>query len=159
MLDRPGQDVVVNLLGLPLADRPAFFVTLFARLLELRARTGRPHWFVLDEAHHLLPRSLDDATLPLPKEPHGLLLLTVHADNISRRLAQAVGTVVVIGSTPRDTLDDFAESAGVDAPAVAASALAPGKAIVWMRDRPDAPPIELTTRPPQSEHQRHIRKY
>jgi hypothetical protein len=58
----------INLLGVPLADRPSFFQTLLSRLQELRARTGRPHWIVVDEAHHLLPAELDTASLTIPNE-------------------------------------------------------------------------------------------
>ena len=57
LLERPDRNAVVNLLGPSPEDRPAFFDELLPRLLELRARTGRPHWIVVDEAHHLLPAS------------------------------------------------------------------------------------------------------
>jgi len=40
-------------LGIELEHRPAFFQTLLPQFQELRARTGRPHWVVVDEAHHL----------------------------------------------------------------------------------------------------------
>src|SRR5262249_11153616 len=52
VLVKPEQNVVVNLIGVPLADRPPFFLELLPRLQEMRARTGRPHWLVVDEAHH-----------------------------------------------------------------------------------------------------------
>ena len=55
VLDRPAENVVVSLLDLRLEDRPAFSQLLLPRLLEMRAATARPHWIVLDEAHHLLP--------------------------------------------------------------------------------------------------------
>src|SRR5262249_12006236 len=57
LLASPKQNAVVNLIGMPVADRPPFFLGLLPRLLELRARTGRPHWLIVDEAHHLLPAS------------------------------------------------------------------------------------------------------
>ena len=57
LLDQPDQQVVVNLLGIQLADRPGFFSSLLTRLLDLRTKKGRPHWIVADEAHHLLPAS------------------------------------------------------------------------------------------------------
>ena len=47
-----------NLLGIPLADRPAYFAELLPHLRAMRVRTGRPHWLLIDEAHHLLPRGL-----------------------------------------------------------------------------------------------------
>ena len=42
VLASPGHSVVVNLLGLPLDQRPLFTTALLPRLLELRARLGRP---------------------------------------------------------------------------------------------------------------------
>ena len=74
-------NVIVNLLGLPLADRPAFFEKLLPRL-ELR-RTGRPHWLVIDEAHHLLPEPTGGEQTPSPPTG-GLLLITVHPDQVAR---------------------------------------------------------------------------
>jgi hypothetical protein len=50
-------NVAINLLGIPLSERPDFFAQLFPRLQALRARTGGPGWIVIDEAHHLLPES------------------------------------------------------------------------------------------------------
>ena len=44
LLEKPQQSVVINLLGIALEDRPAFFNRLLPRLQELRARTGHPHW-------------------------------------------------------------------------------------------------------------------
>lgn len=38
-----------------LEDRPGFGEALLPLLSESRARPGRPHWIVTDEAHHLLP--------------------------------------------------------------------------------------------------------
>ncbi|MGH9839681.1 MAG: HAD hydrolase family protein, partial [Blastocatellia bacterium] len=63
LLAKPEQNAVVNLLGVALEHRPAFFAKLFPRLQELRTRTGRPHWIVIDEAHHLLPSSWEAAPL------------------------------------------------------------------------------------------------
>src|SRR5581483_10858503 len=66
LLKNPEQNAVVNLVGLPLADRPPFFLALLPRLLEMRARTARPHWLIVDEAHHLPPASWEPGTLALP---------------------------------------------------------------------------------------------
>ena len=54
-MEQPSANVVVSLVGLPLNDRPGFFATLLPRLQELRVQTGRPHWLLVDETHHLLP--------------------------------------------------------------------------------------------------------
>src|SRR5438309_4336919 len=60
-LSLPHEEVVVDLLGVRHADRPRFFSALLPRIQELRATTGRPHWLVVDEAHHFLP-PLDQPT-------------------------------------------------------------------------------------------------
>ena len=54
-LVNPANQVVVNLVGLALTDRPSFFLGLLPRLHEMAAKTGRPHWILVDETHHLLP--------------------------------------------------------------------------------------------------------
>jgi hypothetical protein len=158
VLARPDVSGVINLLGLSLADRPAFFTSLLARVLELRAHTGRPHWLVIDEAHHLLPQTLDASAVALPQPPHGWLLLTVHPETIAPSVLATVGTVIVIGATPRETLEAFAAAAGRALPAVDPSPLAPGEGILW-RCATDELPAKITLRPPQLERQRHARKY
>ncbi|MHB0982805.1 MAG: HAD family hydrolase, partial [Thiobacillus sp.] len=55
ILDDPKINLSVNLLGIPLDDRPDFFARLLPNLQAMRARSGRPHWLVVDEAHHMLP--------------------------------------------------------------------------------------------------------
>ncbi len=54
ILERAQSHAIVTLLGVPLQDRPRAFVSVMARLQELRAHKGRPHWLVVDEAHHVL---------------------------------------------------------------------------------------------------------
>src|SRR5262249_39773087 len=77
LLEKPQQSVVINLLGTALEDRPAFFHSLLPRLQELRARTGHPHWIVVDETHHLLSAALDPAVLLLPQHMYGMMIHTV----------------------------------------------------------------------------------
>jgi hydroxymethylpyrimidine pyrophosphatase-like HAD family hydrolase len=77
VLHNPESSLIVNLLGLPLAGRPLFFAALLPKLQELRAKTGRPHWIILDEAHHLLPRERGQAIGVIPQQLTGLILITV----------------------------------------------------------------------------------
>ncbi|RPI28433.1 MAG: HAD-IIB family hydrolase, partial [Acidobacteria bacterium] len=55
VLEHPEENVSVNMIGLALEHRVGFFASLLPHLEEMRSKTGRPHWLVLDEAHHLLP--------------------------------------------------------------------------------------------------------
>ena len=78
-LEPPDRSVAANLTGLALAERPAFFVSLATRLLDLRTRTGRPHWLIVDEAHHVLGASREPGlAAPMPDE--GVILITVEPD-------------------------------------------------------------------------------
>ena len=55
LLRSPEESGTVDLSGLSLQQRAVFFAELWAQLGRARARTGLPHWLVLDEAHELLP--------------------------------------------------------------------------------------------------------
>ena len=57
LLEKPHQNAVINLLGIAMESRPAAFEGFLTALMKLRARSGRPHWIVIDETHHLLPVS------------------------------------------------------------------------------------------------------
>ncbi|TKB29763.1 MAG: phosphoglycolate phosphatase, partial [Mesorhizobium sp.] len=54
LLSKPSNNVAVNMLGIKTGERPNAFAKLLPELAALRARTGRPHWLIIDEAHHLL---------------------------------------------------------------------------------------------------------
>ena len=88
VLAKPDASCIVNLVGLPIADRPGFFASLAPRLQELRARLGRPHWLVIDEAHHLLPAEWEPGPLALPEKLSGVL-----ADQRASRPHRAEGAV------------------------------------------------------------------
>lgn len=160
VLEKPAQSVVANLVGTPLADRPGLFLELFAKLLDHRARTGRPHWIVLDETHHLVPETRETSALLMPREARGLLFVTVHPERIAHDLLKTVGTVIVIGASPRETLAAFAEALGESPPEVAPDPLPPGRGIAWLRhDAPERGLVPFEAAPSKSEHHRHIRKY
>ena len=62
LLSKPSNNVAVNMLGLKTDERPDYFAKLLPELAEMRDRTGRPHWLVIDEAHHLMPAARDGAS-------------------------------------------------------------------------------------------------
>jgi hydroxymethylpyrimidine pyrophosphatase-like HAD family hydrolase len=157
LLSAPSRNAAVNLLGVPLGDRAAFFESLLAHLQEMRARLGRPHWLVIDEAHHVLPAGRP-GTLSLPRAFSGVLLVTVHPEHVAPSLLEEVGAVLVIGSSPRETLAAFAATAGCAAPQVPPDPLPPGEALMWLRGAPGAP-IRFRARAPHAERRRHVRKY
>jgi hydroxymethylpyrimidine pyrophosphatase-like HAD family hydrolase len=158
VLERPHQSCVVNLLALKLDDRPAFFDDLFAALLELRSRTGRPHWIVIDETHHLLPSSWTPTPRTPAERPYGLVLITVHPDHVARLVLSEVDLIVAVGATPTRTLGTFAATLGEPAPQSVAEELKAGEAVAWWR-RPPRDPFVFRSIPPRAERKRHLRKY
>jgi HAD superfamily hydrolase (TIGR01484 family) len=158
VLSRPESSVVVNLLGLPLDERPGFFVELLARVAELQRSVGHPHWWVIDEAHHML--SANDRLLPEPvlKLPPSLLLITVHPERLAPEVLKQIDTVIVVGETPREMLAAFAERVGATPPRLADGPLPPGEALFWRCDQ-SAPPRRFRPLPPKLERHRHRRKY
>jgi hydroxymethylpyrimidine pyrophosphatase-like HAD family hydrolase len=158
VLTPPGQNAAVNLLGVPLADRPAYFETLLLHLQELRTRTGRPHWIIIDEAHHLLPDSRPGAQA-LPRDQlTGVLLITVHPEHVSRAVLEDVSTVIAIGAGPAETLGAFASKIEGQPPEVAADPLPTGEALAWFR-LTDRAPLRYHVCTPHFERRRHVRKY
>lgn len=157
LLDVPTQSCVLNLLGIPLPDRPSFVDTLLPRLQELRARTGRPHWIVADEAHHLFPPEWQPSTLTLPEELASLLLVTVHPERVSRALLGQVTLAFGVGSGAAETLARFAAAIGELAPAPD-EPLADGQSLAWLRSTVSELAVFVPT-PPRGERRRHVRKY
>jgi hydroxymethylpyrimidine pyrophosphatase-like HAD family hydrolase len=150
----------INLLGVPLADRPSFFQTLLSRLQELRAQTGRPHWIVVDEAHHLLPAELDTASLTIPNELATFVLITVHPDHVSKAILTSINGLIAIGPDPKNVIEQFNAGSGqslstADFPPESQQ---PGKVLAWLF--PKMPkPTAVTLEPTRLELRRHRRKY
>ncbi|MBI1917666.1 MAG: HAD-IIB family hydrolase [Planctomycetes bacterium] len=158
LMKTPTTNAVVSLVGLPIGDRPSFLLTLLPRLQEMRARTGRPHWLVLDEAHHLLPSSWEPGALALPPALEGVVMITVHPGMIARPALASVNTLAVIGSAPSAMFDEFSQAVGGLAPPVQAGPLEPGQALLWRRGSGEAP-LRMRVAPCKAERRRHTRKY
>jgi HAD superfamily hydrolase (TIGR01484 family) len=155
---RTRQNVVVSLLGTRLADRPRHFAGLFARVQEMRARTGRPHWILVDEAHHLLPSAWQPPSGMPDPQGGGVMLVTVHPGQVSPRALSAVDIALAIGAQPDETLALLADATGSPRPDASGVRLRPGDVLVWWRGS-DRAPYVVRTIPPQAEHKRHVRKY
>src|SRR5437773_11270789 len=77
-------------------------------IMDQRFRTARPHWLIIDEAHHLLPRSWSSVDSTLPRSPGATILNTVHPDSISEAALTRVDVVMATGESPRESLRVFA---------------------------------------------------
>jgi hydroxymethylpyrimidine pyrophosphatase-like HAD family hydrolase len=156
-LEAPKQNLVVNLLGIPVPDRPVFFASLFAQILDLRARTARPHWLIIDEAHHMLS-SLVPTANTMPQAISGMIYITVHPEHIAKVAFEPVEIAVAVGNDPEKTLGGFAQALEVPGPPVPNRKLQADEGIVWCRTT-DEPPFVAKLCIAKSERRRHLRKY
>lgn len=158
ILEDPTVNLSINLLGMPLEDRSAFLAQLLPNLHALRARTGRPHWLILDEAHHMLPNGWGPAASALPRQLGETLLVTVHPERITPAMLDAIDVAIAIGQAPDRTLDAFARAARrpLDWPATLAHQ--PGQVVVWFA-RAGQAPFPMRPQPGRAERIRHHRKY
>jgi hypothetical protein len=157
-LEKPDTNAIVNLVGLPLKDRPRFFHDLLPRLQSLRANTGRPHWVVVDETHHLMPREWDPAPLVLSQELQGMIYVTVHPDSIAAPVLKTVDVAVALGEAPQETLQAIARAVNGSAASIPSVTLRPGEALLWDR-RSNGAAVHFKIAPSRTERRRHRRKY
>jgi len=151
------RNAVVNMLGVAVDHRPEFFMKLLPALAELRTRTGRPHWLVVDEAHHLLPATWEPIA-ELALRPHGTLYVTVHPGAVAEPVLETINSLLVIGEHPDKTVKEFCKVARLKKPPhIASDKLQTGHALFWETKTNLSAVIE--TEVSTTERARHSRKY
>jgi hydroxymethylpyrimidine pyrophosphatase-like HAD family hydrolase len=158
ILEDPKVNLSINLLGVPLGDRPDFFAQLIPNLQAMRARTGRPHWLVLDEAHHMLPDTWGHTGSALPQQLGETLLVTVHPEHVAPEILAPIDIVVAIGSSPEETLARFGRATGRTVPWPEGLSHDPEHVITWFASD-GRPPFPMRPMPGRAERVRHHRKY
>jgi HAD superfamily hydrolase (TIGR01484 family) len=152
ILRKPASQVIVNLMGIAVPDRPKFLPTLLPRLQEMRLAVGRPHWIIVDEAHHMLPPEWAPPSAGLAGELNNLLLITVHPAAL-----KAVDAVFAVGPAPTKVMEAFAAANGTaNAPAYSGD-LGPGQVLAWFPKTGDSHVLHF--RFARAERKRHKRNY
>lgn len=158
VLNNPAQNAVISLVGVPLNDRPKVFLEALAELQSLRARTGRPHWILVDEAHHVLPAAWETSNFVLPHGMSQVGFVTLEPDLVAQPILKLVDVVIAAGGAPQETLANFAAAVGDRPPKLPRDSLEKGELAVWAR-RSDRGPVLVQLVPGRLERRRHIRKY
>jgi len=157
VLSKPEQNLIVNLMGVKVDDRPLFLAQLLPSLLEMRVRTGRPHWIVIDEVHHMFPSSWD-AAVTLPQSVNGILMVTVHPEHVATSALSLIDTLIAVKS-PMQTFTDFCNTIGHQLPSAPLPLeLASGSAVAWFI-KTEEQPFQFEVILPLQERQRHMRNY
>jgi HAD superfamily hydrolase (TIGR01484 family) len=154
----PVANVVVNLLGIPLSDRPEFFAQLLPHLRSMRARTARPHWLVIDEVHHLLPAARTLPSSMLPQRLGETIFVTVRPRDVAEPILRFVDIAVAVGPSPEATIADLAAAIGTPSPPTPPLIGRRDEVITWFRTTA-AGPFRMKVIPARADRLRHLRKY
>jgi HAD superfamily hydrolase (TIGR01484 family) len=133
----PDQSGVINLSGLQLEERRSFFSDLLPHLTQLRERTGRPHWLVIDSEQapaqgHQTPSVLQITARPSLLEPSALA---------------EVNLLLATGNSPRETIREFCQMAATPAPGMDPVSLRAGEVLAWRPHVRNAAPFRLRIKP------------
>ncbi|MCU1260925.1 MAG: phosphoglycolate phosphatase [Bryobacterales bacterium] len=158
VLSEPEAQVIVNLVGVTATDQPECFASMITEIQQLRIRTGRPHWLVIDEAHHVLPSDWAPSSAELAGQLSNVMLVTVHPGHVSPIALSRINTVIVVGRETGTLLQEFAEAAGLTVPEVPGHDLESGEALIWFCDE-NRLIARVKLEPSHGEHSRHRRKY
>lgn len=154
LLQNATRNVVVNTLGIEIKERPSFFSTLAPKLVGLKASVGRPHWLIIDEAHHLIPAEQKNATISLPKD--GTILITVHPTAIAIEALKERNIIIILGPQAPLILQQVSQIMGETLPALPMQT-SDDEILIW--NRPDGKMRSIRPDKPKQQHKRHTRKY
>jgi hydroxymethylpyrimidine pyrophosphatase-like HAD family hydrolase len=152
LLRNPAQNAIVNLLGVPMDQRPAALGALLKDLQEMRARTGHPHWLFIDEAHHVLPRDHASAAQMLPQHLNNTVFVTHQPSLMLREALQYVDYVFAVGDDPAASLGDFVKTVGIKGGGRVE--VEPGEGLMWRKGRK---PHRIVLGSTRFQHRRHRR--
>ncbi|MBV9906269.1 MAG: HAD-IIB family hydrolase [Hyphomicrobiales bacterium] len=158
LLERPDDSFVINMLAVPTEDRPALLSDFIAAIANLRAKIGRPHWVLMDEAHHLLPAERDvSATASLESLPP-VILVTVDPATLAVDALGKVDDVFAVGDKAAEAIASFAKALSVPAPELPRTAPSKGEALFWRRSAGREAQL-MKSHAPAEKAERHVRKY
>jgi HAD superfamily hydrolase (TIGR01484 family) len=133
----PHESGVIDLSGMPLAQRRSFFNELLPALTQLRARTGRPHWLIIDSEQAPAEGQLTPSVLQITERPN---LLT-------RASLAEVNLLLATGDSPVQRFREFCQMTGTVAPSMDPVSLHAGEALAWRPQARNAAPFRLRIKP------------
>lgn len=155
LLRQPAENLSVCLLAVPLADRPKFFNALLAQVVALRLQTGHPHFLILDETHHLLPKEYSGEVCHFFEEINSFLAITTCTDLLHQSFIRHVNTAIMMGESRWEEMRSFAKHKKLEVPDQPDVNF--GNVLVWQEDHPALRCVQ--TAMPGRLLKRHKRKY
>ena len=156
LLKDPQQNLVICTLSVPLNDRPEFFSRLLAVLVQLRRDYSRPHWLILDEAHHLVPSPSGMPTAKMPSDFSNFIVVSTSPHALHAEAMSRIGMLITIGENPGYPFEQWGELTGEATPSVI-PALRKGEVCVWERGSGEV--LVARYNAPHQLQRRHKKKY
>ncbi|MEO7742326.1 MAG: HAD family hydrolase [Usitatibacter sp.] len=131
-LEKPDVQTVVCLAAVPERERNGFVEKLLVPLKELRARTGHPHWILVDEAHDLLPASGREEDSP-GEGAENIIYATDDPAALSPAILAAVDGIAACGEGAQALIESFASALAWSTSSMPPGGAREGEALVWLR--------------------------
>jgi HAD superfamily hydrolase (TIGR01484 family) len=167
IINMPKANIVLNLHALSLPEKTEYVATVLGTLKQTRSGHGRPHWLIIDEAHHVLPAEGSIVSDLLPNSGEGVCLITYDATLLAApalKMVKAVATRTVkeLGAAVKAVLEARGEDtkpAEVLHPDALTELDEEQAAIVFLDKEKDVNPIYFQVAKRRTTHRRHVRKY
>lgn len=157
VLTQTAENAIVCFLSIPLSDRPAYFKKLRCALTELRKNNGHPHFIIIDEAHHLLPKENTESFNDFPEDFTNIFAITTQPDLLCPDFLKRVNMVLAMGHLPSQTMASFAAITGDEITLPDIQSFQKREVLVWEKE-PGKVSIIKSSEPGQFL-MRHKRKY
>jgi hydroxymethylpyrimidine pyrophosphatase-like HAD family hydrolase len=126
-LAAPHRHVAVNVQAIGRLERAAFVESLLGQLVQMRRRTGRPHFIALADGEQLL----SEASIAQGVAPATLIVASGAPARLPRRLLLGVSLVMAGGPRPAEPLRAAASALGRPLAGPADVEIGAGEALVW----------------------------
>ena len=157
LLEHPHNNLVINLLAVDLESRPKYVAGLITLLKKLKTRFARPHWLIIDEAHHGIPRASQPGSAMGPSSLRGAALITAAPLELPPAILRAIDVAIFLGEGARERFEACRDALGTAGIPPGKTRLEPNQALYWCRNAHQIRIVELDA--PRQEHERHVRKY
>jgi HAD superfamily hydrolase (TIGR01484 family) len=152
-----GVNLVINTQSRSLAERQHLLAHLTPAFAALRARTGRPNWILVDEAHQLLPALNACRPDGLWAQLAGTVLVTAYPELLTAETILAMDVMLVFGSDASALIARLAADLGLPS-ASDAPPLASDEMMFWSPPSGQPPRVVKVDMPTQNLR-RHTGKY
>lgn len=112
VLSTPAENAIVSFLAIPLTERPVYFKKLQVALSALRQKSGHPHFIIIDEAHHLLPKDNTESFNDFPEDFTNVFAITTQPTLLCPDFLKRINIMLAMGETPAQQIAEFAAISG-----------------------------------------------